>query len=878
MKHHAIIRGLRVAAVAVAVALLLPSCEFINRVFNPTSDTTVTSELFKEVAVTVSGTVVEADSESPLAGMSVEVVEYDGGTTTTIGRATTDSAGEFQVLAVDESGAATGSTEIPLSVDTKEYRLSVTDSSEDAYFPNEGTVLYAVKDQALEYEVVLVPRNPVSETLVRGLVLDGVTRTTRLPGVSVTLTDSFDSSISYSTTTLQEDAATTTQEAGTFSVTVPVSSYRVTYDGSTLGDQYVVEHEDAVLKNTQTNDLGTHFIIPRIPDGEYRVVVQWKNDAENWYELGTYLDVISSDIPIVNTLGPTAGQVEIHPRFSLNPGTGFAKETPYWPTSIVPSGDRTFVTHLSPLEVTPAGKSTAATVIEIQRDTESGSNRTPIEVVTLHQESPVSSYPENLTYYYRFDGGSTRHYPIGVYNLVVELVGWAGPEAELYGIYGSEVQVKLYAGSEFQGAFDIGSFRPDQNESNKRTWDVLFIEAGFTAAGPSDPADLYLRPVPYFSTWPENERWGRPPFLSQMRYYDEAAMDSDGTDKLGEITSLYYDTDWGLFLGTTGKGVSTVWYNGSPAETVSAGTLASYSIADIANFQGELIVLAESSGDLDGAGGVDGTVRYVGDGNVLVPDTGTAPTDANAIYCNPTADPQRLVVAASDGLYLYYWSNTTGFTWEAVSTTGLAGVNVTDVSGPRGGSRDYARTVIADGKVFTYNWITDSFDEHAELAPPDGDGTLVRGGFYGYVDSLLPHDIFWGITDNDVIYTNHLETSVVGDPPTDLSYAYGSSVAVTIEPTDAFSSADVTTIYDIGTLATEGYGGQPVFGTDGGIFFAEYDEFAGSGTDPAATYFTIRPYPFAPTGLDVRAVTHTYETTFFGTTSNGVITTLGGLF
>lgn len=873
MKRQRAGRPYHVVIFAVTVAALVPSCDFVDRVFSPTSETTVTSELFKEVTVSIAGSVVEADSATPLAEMSVSVIEYDGDVGTIIGRATTDSSGEFEILALDESGQATDSAEISLSVDTREYRLSVEDADNDAYFPSKGTIVYAVKDEALEYEIVLVPRNPVSETMVKGVVFDGLTRTTRLSDVKVTLTDSFDSSASYTVRTAADDPNTAAvDEAGTFAVSVPVSSYRVSYDGSTLGDQYIVEYDDVVLKNTLTNNLGSHFIIPKIPEGEYRVVLQWQNDDENWYELSTYLDVVASDIPMVNTLGPTAGQVEILPRFSLNPGTGFAKDTPYWPSSIVPSGARTFVDADNPLQVVPPEGSTAETVIDIARDSSAGSGRTPIEVVTLRQEWPISVRPSNLTYFYRFSGSSSRNYPIGVYNMVVALNDWSGPEADLYGIYGSNAEVKLYAGNRFQGAFDIGAFRPDERESNKRTWDVLLIEVGSNAASPTSPADLYLRPVPYFSTWPESEQWGRPPFLTQMRYTTSGGA-ADGTDTFGEITSLYHDPDWGLFAGTSaagGSAVRTLWDNGSTSDIVSAGSLDSYTIGGIAKFMGELVVLAES--------GSTGTVRYVGEGVELVYDTGTPPADVNAIYSNPTADEQRLVAGASDGLYIYYWDAITGFTWEKVTLPGTTSPTVTDLGSAGRGSRDPVGSVVADGQIFTYNWVTGAFDVHTALTPPASSGNLVTGRFLGYVDALFPAVIFWGITDTGVIYTNHVLATENASPPTDLVYTYGTSTAVTVDPPGALSSA---VVHDAGTLATEGYGGQPVFGTSAGLFFAEYDEFA-IGASEAADYFTLKRYPFAPedtsSDLSVQAIAGTYRTTFFGTTENGIVVTLGGLF
>lgn len=873
MKQQHAGRTRRLAILAVAITTIVSSCDFINRVFSPTSDSTVTSELFKEVTVTITGSVEEAESQNPLGGMTVELVEYDGEAGTTVAQATTDDSGEFEVRAIDDSEEETDATEIPLSIDTMEYRLTVRDLSDDAYFPNEGTFVYAVKDQALEYEIVLVPRNPVSETAVKGLVLDGLTRTTRLPNVKVTLTDSFDSTASYTVTTAEDDPATGgVNEAGTFSVTVPVSSYRVSYDGSALGDQYIVEYEDVVLKNALTNDLGSHYIIPKIPDGEYRVVLQWQNDDENWYELSTYLDVVASDIPMVNTLGPAAGQVEILPRFSLNPGTGFAKDTPYWPTSIVPSGARTFVDADNPLLVIPPGGSSAEAVIDIARDTETGSGRTPIEVVTLRQEWPISAAPENLTYFYRFSGSSSRNYPIGVYNMVVALADWNGPEAELYGIYGSNAEVKLYAGNRFQGAFDIGAFRPEERESNKRTWDVLFIEVGSNASNPTSPADLYLRPVPYFSTWPENEQWGRPPFLTQLRY-TKSDNTIDGTDDFGEITSLYYDLDWGLFAGTSSAGdaaVRTLWFNGSSAEIVSHASLDSYTIRGMAKFMGELLVLAES--------GPTGTVRYVGDGAPLVYDTGTPPSDVNAIYSNPTAEDQRLVAGASDGLYAYYWDSVTGFTWEKLTLPGTTNPSVTDVGAPPRGSRDPVGSVVADGQVFTYNWVNGSFDVHTALSPPPSSGNVITGRFLGYVDALMPARIFWGVTDTGVVYANHLLATENASPPPDLLYTYGTSTAVAVEPAAALSAQTVTAV---GTLATEGYSGQPIFGTSAGLFFAEYEEFA-VGASEAADYFTLRRYPFAPqdtsSDLTVQAVADTYGTTFLGTAENGIVVTLGGLF
>lgn len=885
----------RAAAIVVALLLSLAatSCDFVNRVFSTESSSTITSELFEDVSVDITGTVMEAESGDPLEGITVDLIETDPSDDgeTTIGTATTGASGAFTIEPAETTDEASRQTEaaasITLAIDTKQYHLSVSDS-DGTYYENNATLVYSVKDatgdDALSYEIILVPKNPVSETQVRGAVFDGLTRTARLPGVTVKLTDTYDSSSTYSTTTIADSPETETNEAGTFSLTVPVSSYRVEYDGSDLESaEYIIEHEDVVLRNALTNDLGVRYIIPEIPDGEYRVVLQWRNDDENWYELRTYLDVFSSTVPIVNSLGPDAGDVEIEPRFSLNPGTGFAKETPYWPTSIVPSGDRRFVNGGNPLRVA-VGSGEEQTVIDIKYDETSGSGRTPIEVITLYQQSPIDSFPENLTYYYRPDVG-VSHYPIGVYNMVVTLPWWEGEDADAYGIYGSNAEVKLYSGSTFQGAFDIGSFLPNERESNKRTWDVLFIEVGFTRASPTSVDDLYLRPVPFFSQWPENELWGQPPFLTQVRYLDTPDT-TDGTDAFGEITALYYDTDWGLFIGTASSGVKAMWQNDFQADTITSDWTPDR-IAGLTVFEGELLVLNETAAGT-------GTVRYPWDGVSIVAPPGSAPADVDVVYSNPKAEDQVLLGGTSSGLYAYRWVDGTGFTWEEVALGGTTGLAVTDLSTAARSIQDPVGAIIADGKVFVYEWPTDSFVEldMSELGPPgEATGSLVRGGFYGYADAFIEDDmdnqtmtkVFWGITDAGEVYVNKVVRSEAGDPPS-FTYTYGVSKLVAVEPATAFDGAGFE-IYDIESLMRpgEGYAGQPILGTSAGPFHADYEEFEAedldsSGTIDPAEYFTLKRYPFAPSDLIVKTITSTYETTFFGTESNGVVTTLGGVF
>jgi hypothetical protein len=504
------------------VLLLFQSCEGLNSLVSATKDDSVSSELFKDVEITIEGNITSVDTDEALEGMTVAVLEYSGSdvVVVTLGSATTDSSGDYSI---DET--------MVLKVDEYEYRLSVSDSNEK-YYTNDSTILYVLRDTDLTgYDVQLVPKNPISNTTVQGVVKSGISRTTGVAGVSIILTDVYDSSQIFTTTTLEEDNSTETLEAGTYSVEVPVSSYRITFDGSALDTQYISEYSDEVLKNAAVNNLGTQFIVPQIPDGEFRIVLQWQNSGGTEYDLNTMLDLFRPDFQVINSAGPNADKVQINSSFSLNPGTGFAEESSYWPISVVPSPERVIIDYYSP---EPPGATDPSTrlmvggnsVIEIDRDE---TQESPIEIITIRQENPLTSYPSNMLYYYNYaDGGDiNEHYPIGVLNMVVNLNKDSG---ENINIYDSNATVKLYAGSQFQGSFHVGSFYPKLGESNVISWDVLFLEMGYTNQHPTDSTEIYIRAVPFVSVSSQTSPWDQPAFISQALY------DTDGS---GNITGTH---------------------------------------------------------------------------------------------------------------------------------------------------------------------------------------------------------------------------------------------------------------------------------------------------------------------------------------------------
>lgn len=827
-------------ASALITALTLISCDSLNDIAGLTKDDSVTSELFKDVRVTLAGTVTAVDTGDPLPGMTVAVAEYVNGVRSVPDPATTttDALGNFSI-----------SEAVTLKVDENEYYLEVSDRENDAYYANDATVIYAVRDAELTgYAVKLVPRNPVSLTTVSGTVLDGMDRTTALEGVGVTLTNRYDSSLSY---------AATTDSTGDWSVSAEVGSYRVVYDGSELDTVYIGEYEDKVLRNNSANPLGNHYLVPEIPAGEFRVMLQW-DDPDN-YELQMFLDIFSSDMPPANNLGPDrdVGSVQIPSRYTINPGSGFAEGSSYWPQAVSPSPYRTYAfaqDRNSDGEDDPY-KVGGQNVIEFDRDDANG-----IEVITFNKRNPLLSFPELLSYYYNYsDGGSlVRHYPIGVYNLMVQL-----HQRDNENIYGSNARVKLYQGSTFMGSFEVGDFNPNLGESNKLSWDVLFIETGYTFNQGMSDSELYLRPVPFFSTSMETEAWDQPPFVKQTTYRDGANLEgTDSFDGLSSpITALCYDTHWGLFMGTESKGIKALYFDGS--EPALFGSFPTADPVEAIEILGEPFVLTVS-------GGV-GTVRDVEGNQVDGGLPATPPADTNCLYASAGVSDGALIAGASDGLWAFRWESD----WVNLFP-GLT--NVTDLYDDRSGDV-LPRLVIADGHVYHYDGLNGGpFGEYdqldAALEPLPEWGILVKGGVYGYVDSLLDGqwNIFWGITDQNAVYVNAVRIIDMTNPST---YEYGTPKLI--------ADLDTVNVYDIEALARPGedaFGGQPLIATERGVLQVKYDHEAGNtaSEDQLDTVFSVEPYPFIPEDLAVRDLEITYETTFFGTGVNGVLHTLGGMF
>ncbi len=117
------------------------------------------------------------------------------------------------------------------------------------------------------------------------------------------------------------------------------------------------------------------------------------------------------------------------------------------------------------------------------------------EVLTIYKRNFMSSYPQDLTYYY--DYGLEDYYPsgIGVFSVYCP----TAVTDDTKSIYDSSAEVKVYQGNTFLGKFSISDIAMGSLESNRKYWNVLLTEMGYTVASPDDTSDIYFRVVPYGS-------------------------------------------------------------------------------------------------------------------------------------------------------------------------------------------------------------------------------------------------------------------------------------------------------------------------------------------------------------------------------------------
>lgn len=475
---------------------------FLNLIFilsfiagcNKDGENSVTTELLRPVNVFISGNVISADTGAGVAGVEIriqrvladgttEFIKNSGGTDLTI---LSDAGGNFDFGVV-----------IPLEVDTYQHFLYISDPT-DNYYINDSQVVYSIRDAELNYSNVrIISKNPRVTTIVTGTVRN-VLSDAAVPGAAIRLTHATDSTIIHTATSAAD---------GTFAMeSVAVSEYTLRVDGSALTPTtFVVEDSTVKLAGGDTNDLGSLRIAPTINSDDLRIVLQWNQSA------GMDLD-IQYTFPRPNLDFNHCGVKTIDmgaSDFSMNPAYGFAAGTSYWPENMGGEARLAITDRDEPGRYTldkDAGTVYTdsywpdtdnkyvvggQTIAELDRNSTDGS--TP-EVLTIHKQNFLGAYPDTMSYYYNYIKGTqiTKFFPAALGIFSVKNAGSTS-------IYNSGAVVKVYQGNTFLGKFSVSDLSISAGESNKKYWNVLQVEQGYTKASPASADDIYFRVVPYGS-------------------------------------------------------------------------------------------------------------------------------------------------------------------------------------------------------------------------------------------------------------------------------------------------------------------------------------------------------------------------------------------
>ncbi len=456
-----------VAILVLAAIALLSGCP-------TTIENSITSELLKPVSVVISGKISALDTGSPISGIVVKIQQLNplDDTKTFIQDGTTDASA---TSAAD--GTFTFAKAVELDVDSYQNYLYLSDPA-SAFFDSDTTVIYAMKDSTLAYtSLKMAAKAPASYTVVSGTVKD-LLDSTAVAGVKITLTNSDDSTKTYT--------GTSVDSTGSFSIDkVPIAFYSLELDGSALTTAYIKESGDLVLENTPTNALGDLLVSKASSGDDLRIVLSWTNRA---------LDLDSSfNLPNPNFNFNHLGirQVPLPSSIiSVNPAFKFAEGTAYWPENMggaEDAGNRTLINKGNKIH-------TVSTVKIVELDKNSADGALP-EVTTIYKQNPLTSYPGFLAYNYNYTKANTNYtyFPVGmgVFSVVCNT-----PTGS---IYDSGATVKIYQGSTYLGKFSVADLTIDQGESNRRYWPVLQVEIGYTKASPTAVTDIYYRVVPYGS-------------------------------------------------------------------------------------------------------------------------------------------------------------------------------------------------------------------------------------------------------------------------------------------------------------------------------------------------------------------------------------------